>query len=388
MSQFDAVHNRLNTHSVKWDTLTTTYKKEGLLPFWVADMDFKTAPAITKALNAYISQGIYGYVTIPDSLYDAIIAWQKNQHDYDLTKDAILFSPGVVPSLVTIIEALTKSGDGILIHDPVYHPFTDVIKNTNRTVIVSDLLEENGLFKMNFQDMEAKIIQDQVKLMILCNPHNPGGRVWSKEELKALGTLCQKHQVIVISDEIHQDIVFKAGSFTSFQTVDPSFEEFSVVLTSATKTFNLAGIKNAMIFIKNPKMREQVKAVQAIHYQSEINSFGLIATEAAYRKGKDWLDELLPYLKKNIDFACDFFKEKLPNVRVMKPQGTYLLWLDFSAYDLSDEALAEKLVQDAGVVLNAGIMFGEKGSQHCRLNVACPKALLSTGLEQIAKAFK
>lgn len=387
MSQFDEIHNRLNTNSVKWDTLSTTYGKEGLLPFWVADMDFKTSPAILQALSTYVEKGIYGYVTVPDSLYDAIIHWQKQQHHYSLNKEDILFSPGVVPSLVTVINALTNENDAILIHDPVYHPFTDVIQNTNRKRIVSDLIEEDHLFKMNFKDMEDKIIQHQVKLMILCNPHNPGGRVWSKEELRQLGELCQKHQVIVLSDEIHQDIVFEPVHFTSFQTIDKYFEDFSIVLTSATKTFNLAGIKNSMLFIKNQQLRDKIQAIQAVNYQAEINTFGLIATQAAYTEGKSWLDELLPYLKNNIDFACDFFAEHLPKVRVMKPQGTYLLWLDFSAYQLSDDALSEKLIQEAGVVLNAGIMFGPKGTQHCRFNIACPKEQLVQGLQQISKVF-
>lgn len=388
MSQFDVIHNRLNTNSVKWDSLVSTYGKEGLLPFWVADMDFKASPAISKALNNYVSQGIYGYTIIPDSLYDAIITWQKTQHDYELTKAEILFSPGVVPSLVTIIQALTNPGDALLIHDPVYHPFTDVIQNTDRQLILSNLIEEDACFKMDFDDMEEKIIQHQVKLFILCNPHNPGGRVWSSEELRRLGELCQKHHVLVISDEIHQDLVFAPNTFTSFQTISPDFAEFSIIVTSATKTFNLAGIKNSMIFIKNPTLRAKVQALQAVSYQAEINTFGLIATEAAYNEGKEWLDELLVYLKNNIDFACDFLTQQLPLIKIMKPQGTYLIWLDFSAYQLSDEALMAKLIDGAGVVVNPGISFGLKGTQHIRFNVACSRELLTTGLQQMSQAFK
>lgn len=388
MSQFDVIHNRLNTNSVKWDSLVSTYGKEGLLPFWVADMDFQASPAISKALNDYIKQGIYGYTLIPDSLYDAIITWQKKQHHYELTKEDILFSPGVVPSLVTIIQALTNPGDALLIHDPVYHPFTDVIQNTERQLILSNLIEEESLFKMDFDDMEEKIIKHQVKLFILCNPHNPGGRVWTREELQRLGELCQKHQVLVISDEIHQDLVFEPNTFSSFQTIAPNFKDFSIVVTSATKTFNLAGIKNSMIFVKNPLLRDKLQAIQAINYQAEINTFGLIATEAAYNEGKEWLDELLVYLKNNIDFACDFLKAQLPQIKIMKPQGTYLIWLDFSAYNLSDEALMAKLVDDAGVVVNPGISFGSKGTQHIRFNTACPRALLVEGLEKMALAFR
>lgn len=387
MTQFDQINNRRNTNSEKWDSLEKSYGKADLKAFWVADMDFKVAPAIQQALSEYVATGIYGYHTLPDSLYEAIISWQSRRHHYLLTKEEILFNSGVVPSLVMCIQAYTKPGEAVLIHDPVYPPFSDAVEKNQRKLVRSTLLTLDGKFQMNFTEMEKLIIEEQIKLFILCNPHNPGGRVWSKEELKQLGELCRKHQVIVISDEIHQDLILTPYEFTSFQTIDPSFEDFSLVLTSATKTFNLAGVKNSMLFIKNQKLREKMTTLQEATRQSDINSFGLVATEAAYNDGEDWLEALLPYIKENVVVATDFFKTNLPKVKVMEPEGTYLIWLDFSAYHLTDEELTQKFIYEAGVVLNQGDFFGPTGAQHVRLNVACSSILLEQGLKQIAKVF-
>lgn len=387
MSQFDQLNNRLNTNSIKWDTLEEDYKKADLTAFWVADMDFKVALAIQHALSEYVATGIYGYHLFPDSLYDSIISWQKRRHGFLIHKEEILFSSGVVPSLVMCVQAYTEPGDAVLIHDPVYAPFAEVVEMNRRKVIRSPLLHRNGQFQLDLDEMEALIREQQVKLFILCNPQNPGGRVWSKEELKQVGRLCQKHQVIVVSDEIHQDLILAPNTFTSFQTVEPSFAAFSIVLTSATKTFNLAGVKNSMIFIKNPELREKMTTLQQVTRQNEINTFGLIATEAAYNHGEAWLEELLTYLKTNVDEACHFFQEFLPKVKVMRPEGTYLMWLDFSAYGLTDEELNKKLVYEAGVVLNKGETFGPNGKQHVRLNVACPNEVLKRGLKQIGDVF-
>lgn len=387
MSQFDQLNQRLYTNSVKWDTLETDYEKANLTAFWVADMDFKAAPAIQQALSAYIATGIYGYHLLPASLYDAIISWQKRRHNYRIEKEEILFNSGVVPSLVMCIQAYTAPGDAVLIHDPVYPPFANVVEMNQRKLIRSTLINANGQFQLNLEDMEALIIENQIKLFILCNPQNPGGRVWSKEELRQIGHLCQKHQVIVISDEIHQDLILAPHTFTSFQTVEPNFADFSVILTSATKTFNLAGVKNSMIFIKNPELRNKFATLQSATCQGEINTFGLVATEAAYNHGEAWLEELLTYLKTNVDDACCFFEEFLPRVKVMRPEGTYLLWLDFSDYGLTNEELNNKLIYEAGVVLNNGATFGPSGKQHVRMNVACPNDVLKKGLKQMSAVF-
>ncbi len=387
MTNFDNVHSRLNTNSVKWDSIATTYKEEGLLPLWVADMDFLAPKPVKNALQQVIDQGIYGYTVFPESLYEAIISWQERKHNYSLQKEEILFNSGVVPSLALAVQSYTNEGDSVMIHDPVYPPFADVVEKNQRQLVRNPLIEKNGHFEIDSVAMESAIVDNHVKLMILCNPHNPGGRVWTKEELQTIGSICQKHHVLVVSDEIHQDIVFTPNTFVSFQTVDPVFADFSIVLTSATKTFNLAGIKNSMIFIKNPDLKKQFITVQEKNVQSEINTFGIVATEAAYRESEAWLDELLNYLSANIEWTCEFLVEKLPEIKFQKQEGTYLMWLDFSAYGLSDRELQRKLIKEAKVVLNPGINFGPSGTQHMRINLACPRETLQKGLLQIAAAF-
>ncbi|MDN6639983.1 MAG: pyridoxal phosphate-dependent aminotransferase [Tetragenococcus sp.] len=387
MNQFDQTINRKKTQSVKWDTIEETYHQEGLLPMWVADMDFKAPEAVRSAFQAYLDQGVFGYSIVPDSLYEAIISWQKKRHNFSVKKEDILLNSGVVPSMALSVQAYTNPGDTVLIHDPVYPPFAEVVKENDRKLIRSQLSTEDK-FAMNFAEMERLIQEEDVKLFILCNPHNPGGRVWSKEELQQIGDICKKHHVIVVSDEIHQDIVYQPETFTTFQNAEPSFKDFSIVLTAATKTFNLAGIKNSMVFIKNAELKQAFEKVQKQNQQNGINTFGIIGTQAAYEEGAEWLDSLLDYLKENIEFTYNFFQKELPNVQLSKPEATYLMWLDFSAYPLTDKQLEEKIVNEAKVVLNPGISYGSQGSQHMRINIACPRATLKEGLERIAGAFK
>lgn len=386
MSQFDQIVDRKKTQSVKWDTLEATYKQESLLPMWVADMDFKAPAAVQSAFQTYLNQGVFGYSIVPDSLYDAIISWQKRRHDFTIKKEDILFSSGVVPSIALNVQSYTQPGDTVLIHDPVYPPFAESVEENNRKLVRSKLFTDDK-FKMNFAEMERLIQEEDVKLFILCNPHNPGGRVWSKDELQQVGNLCKKYNVIVVSDEIHQDIIYQPKTFTTFQNADPSFKDFSIVLTAATKTFNLAGIKNSMVFIKNPELKQTFEKIQKQNHQNDINTFGMIGTQAAYEGGEAWLNELLDYLKENIDITYNFFQKELPDVKVSKPEATYLMWLDFSAYHLTDKQLEEKLINEAKVVLNPGISYGEQGTQHMRINLACPHSTLKEGLQRIAAAF-
>ncbi|MGM0123477.1 cystathione beta-lyase [Enterococcus sp. AZ194] len=388
MTRFDEQIDRTGTDSVKWDSITHTYQADDLLPLWVADMDFLAPTPVIEAFTSYSKKGLFGYSIIPESLVQAVIDWQKRRHNYVLTKEEILFSSGVVPSIAMAVQSYTKEGESVLIHDPVYHPFAAVIKENHRNLVRSSLIEQNNHFVMDLDEMEYLITKHQVKLFILCNPHNPGGRVWSNEELIAVGNLCKKHGVIVVSDEIHQDLVFTPQSFTSFQTADPSFEEFSIVLTAATKTFNLAAIKNSMVFIKNPMLFAQFQKTQKRNMHGEINTFGYIGTEAAYNFGEAWLDELLVYLQDNVDFVKNYLAEHLPEVGLMSPEGTYLMWLDFSSFGLDDTALETHFIKKAKVVLNSGIIFGPKGSGHMRLNIACPRATLEEGLKRIVHSFK
>ncbi|MBP2100775.1 MalY/PatB family protein [Enterococcus rivorum] len=388
MTDFDKVYTRRNTNSVKWDTINQTYNEENLLPMWVADMDFKVNEPVLKALKETIDHGILGYIETPNSLYDAIQNWQKRHHNYSIEKEAILFNSGVVPSISLAIQAYTSVGDAVMIHDPVYPPFATVVQKNRRKLIRTTLIEENGHFVMNYDEIERLIRSESVKLFVLCNPHNPGGRVWHQTELEMLGNLCAKYNVIVVSDEIHQDLIFSPNVFTTFANAHPTFKDFSITLTAATKTFNLAGIKNSMVFIENPDLREKFSSVQQINQQHEINTFGYIGTEAAYVHGDQWLDDLLKYLTKNITLVSKFLASELPNVKMMKPEGTYLIWLDFSTFNLTDQQIQNRLIHEGKVVLNPGISFGPAGTQHMRLNVACSKEVLVDGLNRIKRAFQ
>lgn len=387
MVNFDELIDRYDTNCVKWDTINETYGESDLLPLWVADMDFKANPPVIDALTSVLKQGILGYYSIPDSLYEAIQAWQERHHDLILEKEAILFNSGVVPSINLAVQAFTQPGDAVMIHDPVYSPFSTVVKLNDRKLVRNTLLNTNGHFEIDFTTMEQQMIEEQVKLFIFCNPHNPGGRVWTKNELETFGKLCQKHNVLVVSDEIHQDLVFAPNVFTTFSKAHPSFKDFSITLTSATKTFNLAGIKNSMIFIQNPDLRKTFLAAQERNQQTEINTFGCVGTEAAYRNGDTWLAELLVYIEENITVATDFLEKELPDIQVMKPEGTYLMWLDCSALNLSDKELQDRLIHKGKVVLNSGVSFGPNGTKHVRLNVACPRETLIEGLNRIKQAF-
>lgn len=387
MTNFEQPIDRLGSNSVKWDAILKSYNEENLLPLWIADMDFKAPAGVLQAYQKLLEHGILGYADTPDTLYTAISNWEQEHFKLAVRKEEILFFSGVLAGITTAIQAFTKPNDVILIHDPVYPPFANIITTNRRQLVRSQLVEENGHFVMDLADMEEKFKQHQVKVMILCNPHNPGGRVWTKKELYQLGELCQKYQVLVLSDEIHQDLVFPPNKMTSFFNAGDGFSDFSLQFTSMTKTFNLAGIKNSVVFVKNEKLRSQLIRKQEENFQQEINTFGLVGMEAAYETGEEWLAELLPYIQSNITYTMNFFQEQLPKVKIMKPEGTYLLWLDFSEYDLSDKELEERFVHKGKVVLNTGVSYGTSGKQHMRLNVACPRVVLEEGLNRIVRAL-
>ena len=387
MTNFEQPIDRLGSNSVKWDAILKSYNEENLLPLWIADMDFKAPTGVLQAYQKLLEHGILGYADTPDTLYTAISNWEQEHFKLAVRKEEILFFSGVLAGITTAIQAFTKPNNVILIHDPVYPPFANIITTNRRQLVRSQLVEENGHFVMDLADMEEKFKQHQVKVMILCNPHNPGGRVWTKKELYQLGELCQKYQVLVLSDEIHQDLVFPPNKMTSFFNAGDDFSDFSLQFTSMTKTFNLAGIKNSVVFVKNEKLRSQLIRKQEENFQQEINTFGLVGMEAAYETGEEWLADLLPYIQSNITYTMNFFREQLPKVKIMEPEGTYLLWLDFSEYDLSDKELEERFVHKGKVVLNTGVSYGPSGKQHMRLNVACPRVVLEEGLNRIVRAL-
>ena len=380
---FTSLPNRFGHHTYKWKESEADRE---VLPAWIADMDFVVLPEVRRAVQAYADQLVYGYTYASDALIQSVQDWEASQHGYRFDKDALVFIEGVVPAISTAIQAFTKEGEAVLINTPVYPPFARSIKLNNRRLITNSLVEKDGLFEIDFVQLEKDFVEENVKLYILCNPHNPGGRVWEKEVLEKIGQLCQKHGVLLVSDEIHQDLALFGNKHQSFNTVNEDFKEFSLILSSATKTFNIAGTKNSYAIIENPKLRVAFQKRQLANNQHEISGLGYLATEAAYRYGKDWLEELKQVFEDHINYVVDLF-EKETKIKVMKPQGTYLIWLDFSAYDLTDEKLQELLKNEAKVILNPGLDYGDEGSLHARLNVAMPKSLLQEVCQRILTTF-
>lgn len=380
---FTTLPNRFGHHTFKWKEAETDRQ---VLPAWIADMDFEVLPEIRQTVHDYAEQLVYGYTYASDGLIEAVQDWEENQHGYRFDKDALVFIEGVVPAISTAIQAFTKEGDAVLINTPVYPPFARSIKLNNRRLITNSLLVKDGLFEIDFVQLEKDFVEEDVKLYVLCNPHNPGGRVWEKEVLEKIGQLCQKHGVLLVSDEIHQDLALFGNKHQSFNTVNEDFKEFSLVLSSATKTFNIAGTKNSYAIIENPKLRAAFQKRQLANNQHEISGLGYLATEAAYRYGQDWLIELREVLEDHINYVVDLFAKET-KIKVMKPQGTYLIWLDFSAYDLTEKGLQELLKEEAKVILNRGLDFGEEGAHHARLNVAMPKSVLAEVCQRIVTCF-
>ena len=375
---FQTAPNRLSHHTYKWKETETDPQ---LLPAWIADMDLEVMPEVKNAIHDYAEQLVYGYTYASDELLQAVLDWEKSEHRYSFDKEDIVFVEGVVPAISLAIQAFTKEGDAVLINSPVYPPFARSVRLNNRKLVSNSLKEENGLFQIDFEQLEKEIVENNVKLYLLCSPHNPGGRVWEREVLERIGHLCQEHQVILASDEIHQDLTLFGHEHVSFNTISPDFKEFAIILSSATKTFNIAGTKNSYAVIENPSLRAQFKHQQLVNNHHEVSSLGYIATETAYRYGKPWLVALKAVLEENIQFAVDYFAKEAPRLKVMKPQGTYLIWLDFSAYGLTDDELFALLHDQAKVILNRGSDYGKEGELHARLNIATPKPLV----EEICK---
>ena len=380
---FTSLPNRFGHHTYKWKEVEADRE---VLPAWIADMDFVVLPEVRQAVQAYADQLVYGYTYASDALIESVQDWEATQHGYYFDKDVLVFIEGVVPAISTAIQAFTKEGEAVLINTPVYPPFARSVKLNNRRLITNSLVEKDGLFEIDFDQLEKDLVEEDVKLYILCNPHNPGGRVWEKEVLEKIGQLCQIHCVLLVSDEIHQDLALFGHKHQSFNTIDPDFKDFALILSSATKTFNIAGTKNSYAVIENPKLRVDFQKRQLANNQHEISGLGYLATEAAYHYGKDWLGELKEVIEDHINYVVDVLSNET-KIKVMKPQGTYLIWLDFSDYDLTDDRLQELLKNEAKVILNRGLDFGEEGTLHARLNVAMPKSVLEEVCQRIVTTF-
>lgn len=380
---FNKVVQRRGTKTVKWDLA-----KEDVIPMWVADMDFEVAEPIVNAIEKRAKHPVYGYTNTDDSYYDSIKQWVKKRHGWEIEKEWIQYSPGVVPAVNMLIRAFTQPGDKVILQVPVYHPFFKAVTNNGCEIVENSLIYKDGKYKMDFEDLENKLSDSKVKVLVLCSPHNPVGRVWTKEELKRLGDLCIKNNVIVISDEIHSDLIYKAYKHTPFGAIGKEFEENCAVCIAPSKTFNLAGLQTSSVIIPNEKLRNKFASVLEVNGIFGPNVFGIEASEAAYRYGEDWLDELIDYLQGNLDFLIDYVEENMPKVKTIRPEGTYLVWLDFSEICSDAETLHNFLLNKGKVWFDEGYIFGKGGHGFERVNIACRREVLEEGLRRIADALK
>ena len=392
---FDKITNRKGTNCLKYDFAVERGKPADVLPLWVADMDFPVSEEITKSLHAAVEHGIYGYTQPKDAYYNAVMNWMERNHNWKTEREWIVKTPGVVFALGAAVKAFTDPGDAILIQNPVYYPFTNIIRDNDRRVVDNTLIYEktagqsgdNG-YRIDFEDFERKLEQEHIKLFILCNPHNPVGRVWTAEELQQLGEICLRHHVIVVSDEIHNDFVYPGYEHTVFATVDPRFAEFTVTCTAPSKTFNLAGLQISNIFISNPQIRETFKQEINRAGYSQLNVAGLVGCEAAYSDGEEWYEAMKAYVAANIEYTKEYVEQYLSGVSMTEHEGTYLVWLDFRETGLGVEELEDLIIHKAKLWLDSGKIFGEKGKGFQRINVACPRATLTEALERIRKALE
>ena len=385
---FNIVVNRKNTNCLKYDFAVRRGRPENVLPLWVADMDFKVAPEITQAIEKCVAHGIFGYSEVKEEYFEAVSAWMEQKHGWHVKEDWLVKTPGVVFALAMAVQAFTEPGDAVIIQQPVYYPFSEVIADNGRRIVDNTLeLKEDGKYHINFEDFEQKVKENHVKLFLLCSPHNPVGRVWTKEELKKIAAICRKYDVIVVSDEIHEDFVFN-GKHQVFADLSEDAKNRTITCTAPSKTFNLAGLQVSNIWIANPKLREKFKKQIAAAGYSQLNTLGLTACEAAYRYGGEWHAELLGYLKSNLNFLREFLQTRLPEVKLIEPEGTYLVWLDFGSLGLTEEQREELLTKKAGIWLDSGAIFGAAGEGFERINIACPRSILKDALERIERAVR
>lgn len=390
---FDTVPQREGTCSLKFDFKEKYGKQPDILPMWVADMDFTSPPEVIAALKTRAEHGIFGYTMPDDAYFSSVTNWFARRFGYKVQPEWIVTAPGVVFAIAQAVRALTEKGDAVLIQKPVYYPFASIIQSSGRKMVNSPLVRRDCddvhicAYEIDFEDFERKIVQENVKLFILCSPHNPVGRVWTQEELYRMGMICKAHGVKVIADEIHQDFVYPGSRHTVFADVDESFGAFTVLCTSPSKTFNLAGLQCANIIISNKILRDAFKKQMYASGYSQPNIAGLVTAHAAYTQGEAWLEELLIYLRGNLDFVLEIFRSRLPRVKAVNPQGTYLLWADFSNYGFTAQELDTFLSERAGLWLDGGTMFGEEGAGFARFNIAAPRTVMETAVKKLCAAF-
>lgn len=384
---FDKVVDRRGTNCLKYDFALERGKHEGILPFWVADMDFETAPAIVERLQKTVAGGVYGYTDTKEDYDQAIINWYEKYFHWSPKREWLIKTPGVVFALAAAVRAYTKEGDKVLIQQPVYYPFKEVIADNKREVVSAPLSLVDGHYEIDFEELEEKLSDEKVKLFLLCSPHNPVGRVWKEEELRKIGDLCIQYNVITVSDEIHGDFTYPGYTHHVFASLGEKYAKNSVICTAPSKTFNIAGLQVSNIFIPNDSLRRRFQvAVNQAGY-SQLNMLGLVACQAAYEEGREWLEELKIYLKKNLDFVREYLHENLPQIHLIEPEGTYLIWLDFRELGLPENELEDLIVNKANLWLDSGAIFGKVGEGFERINIACPRSLLEEALNNLKTAI-
>lgn len=385
---FNKINNRKNTNSIKWDGHEKMNVPQDCLPMWVADMDFQTVPQVIEALTSLAQRGIYGYEFESDEYFQSVIGWMQRRHQWNIKKEWISTTPGVVSAIHACLMAFTQPGDAVMIQKPVYHPFSNSINRLNRKLINNALVEKDGHYGIDFDDFEKQITQNHVKMFILCSPHNPVGRVWTEEELIRMAELCIRHQVLIVSDEIHMDFVFKPHRHHVLAGLKDHYQEHVITLTASSKTFNLAGLKLSNTIISNPALKRKYDAVYDDLSVHAGHTFGLVATQAAYDHGDRYVDEMVEYLHDNLQMIDAFFKEHCPKIKIIQPQGLYLIWVDFRGLGLKQRDLKEFLLKKAKLWLNDGVVFGKEGEGFQRINIAAPKTTIEKALNQLLSALK
>ena len=384
---FDKIIDRKNTNSLKYDFAVRRGMPEDVLPLWVADMDFETSSYIEDALVERVKHGIFGYSEVQTQYFEIVRDWMKRHHDWDVNERWLIKTPGVVFALAMAVKAYTEPGEGVLIQQPVYYPFSEVIEDNGRNIVSNNLyLGEDNRYHIDFEDFERKIVDEKIKLFLFCSPHNPVARVWSEEELIKLGDICVKHNVVVVSDEIHNDFIFK-GKHTVFAKLKKEYEDISVTCTAPSKTFNLASMLISNIFIPNRELRHKFRKQVDAAGMSQLSVLGLVATEAAYSQGEEWYQAMLKYVADNIEFTGKYVEENLPGVNMIEHEGTYLVWLDFRGTGLDKDELEKLIIHKAKLWLDSGKIFGECGAGFQRINVACPRSVLKEALDRIKAAL-
>lgn len=382
---FDEIIDRKGTDCLKYDFAKRRGLPEDVLPLWIADMDFRTSSYVEDALIDRTKHGIFGYSEVQEDYFRVVAGWMNRHHNWNVEPGWLIKTPGVVFALAMAVKAYTEVGDCVLIQQPVYYPFSEVIEDNERVIVSNDLyLETDNRYHIDFEDFEKKIVEHHIKLFLLCNPHNPSGRVFTKEELTKLGDICLKHGVIVVSDEIHNDFVFK-GEHTVFASVKKEYEDISIICTSPSKTFNLASMLISNIFIPNKKLKSKFRHEVDAAGISQLGVLGLEAAKAAYEKGDEWYEKMMAYVRENIEYVKKYVEEHMPGVKVIDGEGTYLLWLDFRATGIEAEELDHRIIYDAKLWLDSGKIFGKTGLGFQRINVATPRKIVTECLERIRK---